>query len=187
MSRKILSSEGGFTLLAALFILMIMGIMLGMIGETWSMVLRRDREEELLFRGKQIKDAIARFNSVAGHPATALADLRYLYEADPRFLERRRYLRRNYQDPVTGKEWNLIKDPAKGIIGVASPSDQQPLKKANFPEEFKEFAGKDKTYKDWQFVYLPPGAVRPVGAAGTVTTRIPGTAGVTTGSGSARR
>ena len=35
-----------------------MGIMLGMMGETWSMIMRRDREEELLFRGKQIKDAI---------------------------------------------------------------------------------------------------------------------------------
>ena len=42
--------------------MVIMGIMLGMMGETWSMIMRRDREEELLFRGKQIKDAIKRFN-----------------------------------------------------------------------------------------------------------------------------
>ena len=64
MNRKLLSSEKGFTFLAALFIMMIMGIMLGMMGETWSMIMRRDREEELLFRGKQIKDAIKRFNDV---------------------------------------------------------------------------------------------------------------------------
>jgi len=149
--------------MAAIFILMIMGIMLGMMGESWSLIMRRDREEELLFRGKQIKDAIARFNTVAGQPVTSLADLRYLYEADPRFLERRRYLRKNYLDPITGKEWNFIKDPAKGITGVASSSDREPLKKANFPEEFKAFEGKDK-YSKWQFVYLP------VAAAGTTTT-----------------
>ena len=55
------------------------------------------------------------------------------YEADPRSLERKRYLRKNYLDPITGKEWQLIKDPAKGIIGVASSSEQEPLKKSNFP------------------------------------------------------
>lgn len=168
MKRNPLSSEKGFTLLAALFLLMIMGIMLGMIGETWSMIMRRDREEELLFRGKQIKDAIRRYNEVSGQPVTSLADLRSLYEGDPRFLERRRYLRRNYLDPITGKEWNFIKNPARGIVGVVSSSDLKPLKKANFPEEFKEFEGKDK-YSTWQFLYLPQGGAQPVGAAGTTS------------------
>jgi type II secretory pathway pseudopilin PulG len=155
MNRELLRSESGFTYLAALFILVIMGIMLGMMGETWSMIMRRDREEELLFRGKQIKDAIKRFNENPNHPATSLGDLRFLYEADPRFLERRRYLRKNYLDPVTGKEWQLIKDPAKGIVGVASSSEQEPLKKSNFTLEFKDFEGKTK-YRDWQFVNRPP-------------------------------
>jgi len=154
--------------------------MLGMIGETWSMIMRRDREEELLFRGKQITDAIARFNNPDNKnpqgtvSVTALGDLRFLYEADPRFLERRRYLRKNYLDPITGKEWQLIKDPAKGIVGVVSSSEQEPLKKANFPTEpeyFKSFEGKTK-YKDWQFVNRPlqqggvPGRLPGGGAAG---------------------
>ena len=65
------------------------------------------------------------------------------------------YLRKNYLDPITGKEWQLIKDPAKGITGVVSSSEQEPLKKANFPEEFKEFEGKTK-YMEWQFVNRPP-------------------------------
>ena len=161
MSRKPLFSEKGFTLLAVLFIVMIMGIMLGMMGETWSMIMRRDREEELLFRGKQIKDAINRFATAAGPTGAAtttvtpLGDLRFLYEADPRFLERRRYLRKNYLDPITGKEWQVIKDPIKGITGVVSSSEQEPLKQANFPEEFKDFE-KKKKYKEWQFVNRPP-------------------------------
>jgi type II secretory pathway pseudopilin PulG len=142
-----------------------MGIMLGMMGETWSMIMRRDREEELLFRGKQIKDAIKRFNNVKDHPAVSLADLKYLYEGDPRFLERRRYLRKNYLDPITGKEWQLMRGSSKpggpiGINGVASSSEQEPLKQSNFPLEFKDFEGKKK-YKEWQFVdrLQPPGGV----------------------------
>lgn len=170
MNREILSSEKGFTLVAALFILMIMGIMLGMMGETWSIIMRRDREEELLFRGKQIKTAILRFNENKGPggagSVTSLADLKFLYEADPRYLERRRYLRKNYLDPITGKEWQLIKDPVKGITGVFSSSEQEPLQMTNFTEEFKDFEGKTK-YREWQFVNRPPGAIRPsAGAAG---------------------
>ncbi len=179
MKRELLSSERGFTLLVALFIVMVMGIMLGMMGESWSMIMRRDREEELLFRGKQIKDAIVRYNSVPGQSVTAVADLRSLYEADPRFLERRRYLRKNYLDPITGKEWNVLKDPIKGITGVVSSSDQEPLKKSNFPEEFKDFDGKDK-YSKWQFVNLPTGAARPAGSAVTTLPTTP-TNGLTSG------
>ena len=172
MKRELLSSEKGFTLLIALLIVMIMGIMLGMMGESWSMIMRRDREEELLFRGKQIRDAIVRYTTVPGQSVTAVADLRSLYEADPRFLERKRYLRKNYLDPITGKEWKLIKDPGKGISGVMSSSDQEPLKKVNFPEEFKEYAGKDK-YSKWQIVTPPTGALRSTGAAATTPPTTP--------------
>jgi type II secretory pathway pseudopilin PulG len=173
-------------LIAVLFIVMIMGIMLGMMGETWSMIMRRDREEELLFRGKQIKDAIKRYNDPenkgpnATSPSMPLGDLRSLYEGDPRYLERRRYLRKNYLDPITGKEWVPLKNTVKGIIGVVSTSEQEPLKQANFPEEFKEFEGKKK-YKEWQFVDKPPqvaGQVPRQGGGG-----LPG--GGTTGTGSA--
>jgi type II secretory pathway pseudopilin PulG len=185
MSRKLLSSEKGFTLIAVLFIVMIMGIMLGMMGETWSMIMRRDREEELLFRGKQIKDAIKRYNDPenkgpnATSPSMPLGDLRSLYEGDPRYLERRRYLRKNYLDPITGKEWQVIKDPIKGITGVVSSSEQEPLKQANFSEEFKDFEKKDK-YNKWQFVNKPP---QPVGQGirTTTVTGLPGSG--TTGGG----
>jgi type II secretory pathway pseudopilin PulG len=186
MSRKLLSSEKGFTLIAVLFIVMIMGIMLGMMGETWSMIMRRDREEELLFRGKQIKDAIKRYNDPenkgpnATSPSMPLGDLRSLYEGDPRYLERRRYLRKNYLDPITGKEWQVIKDPIKGITGVVSSSEQEPLKQANFSEEFKDFEKKDK-YNKWQFVNRPP---QVAGQANRpAVSGLPG--GGTTGTGSA--
>lgn len=150
---RLLSSEKGFTLLAAVFAVMIMGIMLGMIGETWSMIMRREREEELLFRGEQIMAAIKRYNDPkrGALPPGGLKGLEVLYEGDDRLASRSRLLRKKWNDPVSGKEWNLIKDPVKGLIGVVSPSDQKPLQKANFPQRFKEFEGKDKKYSDWKF------------------------------------
>ncbi len=153
MKRTLLSSDKGFTLLAALFILMIMGIMLGKIGESWSMIMRQDREEELLFRGKQIRTAIERFNNNDAKFGKGIGGVKGLDSLmkDYRTLETHRYLRKEWKDPITGKEWQFIKDPAKGITGVVSTSDQEPLKKANFPTEFKDFEGKDK-YSKWQFV-----------------------------------
>lgn len=143
----------GFTYLATLTIVMVMGIMLGVIGQSWKTVMQREREEELIFRGQQIKDAIGRwYKPRAGqHAATPLRDLKDLLE-DPRSVSTTRYLRRMYLDPMTGKEWKVIGDPAKGIIGVASTSDAKPFKTGGFPDDLADLANKQK-YSDWLFVY----------------------------------
>ncbi|GAM10518.1 hypothetical protein OR1_02807 [Geobacter sp. OR-1] len=149
---------GGFTYLAALFMIMIMGIMLGMVGQSWSALMKREREEELFFRGSQIKDAITSWYTPRSgqHAATPLRELKDLLK-DPRSLTTIRYLRQIYTDPVTGKEWEVISGPVKGkpfvgVIGVKSKSDAAPLKQAGFPEEYITFEGKTK-YSEWEFVY----------------------------------
>jgi type II secretory pathway pseudopilin PulG len=163
MAANPLKSSDGFTYLMALVIVVIMGIMLGGIGQSWQRVMKREREEELLFRGSQIRDAIARWNKPrpGQHVATPLKDMQHLL-SDPRSLSNVRYLRRLYTDPVTGKEWVLITNPVKGIIGVASSSEEAPLKQANFPDELKDFEGKTK-YSDWLFVYGPQPPPQPSG------------------------
>ena len=57
-------------------------------------------------------------------------------------------------DPVTGKEWALVKDAAQTIVGVASTSEAEPLKQGNFPFDLDpaDFEAKKK-YSDWQFIY----------------------------------
>lgn len=139
----------------------IMGIMLGAVGQSWRTVMKREREEELFFRAGQIREAIIRWNNPkrAGvqHYKTPLRDLKDLLK-DPRSMAKVRYLRRLYTDPITGKEWKVIQDPGGvlGIIGVASTSDEEPLRKGGFPEEYAEFEGKTK-YSEWEFVYKPLG------------------------------
>ena len=136
MKLSILSSKGGFTYIAVLFIIVVMGIMLGKMGDSWSLIMKREREEELLWRGMQYARAIARWNSPKNHVRTPLKDLKDLLK-DPRSLANVRYLPRLYDDPVTGKEWVPVSDPAWGIIGVKSASNDVPLRTAGFENKFR--------------------------------------------------
>jgi type II secretory pathway pseudopilin PulG len=146
-------AAAGFTYIGALVIVTVMGIMLGIVGQSWQTIMKREREEELIWRGMQYLNAIEKwYKPAAGqHVSTPLQDLKHLVK-DPRSLSTVRYLRRLYPDPVTDKEWQVIKDPNRGIVGVASTSEAKPLKRGNFPEALKEFEGKSK-YSEWQFVY----------------------------------
>lgn len=158
-----LKSESGFTYIAAIVMVTIMGVMLGAVGQTWSTIMKRERETELMFRGTQIVRAIERYqnsdrpantqqNQQQNAPVRKLNELRDLWEPDTRFARKVRYLRKEYLDPMTNEEFDVIKDPAKGIVGVKSKSEDEPLKQANFPLEFLEFEGKKK-YSEWEFIY----------------------------------
>lgn len=148
------SSDKGFIYLALLLALMVMGIMLGRTGTVWKQVMQREREEELLFRGAQIQDAIRHWHKPQGsgeHIATPLNNLQDLLK-DPRRSGTVRYLRRLYQDPISNGDWNLIRDPSRGIVGVASPSKELVIKQDNFPEQLQDLAHKTR-YEEWQFMY----------------------------------
>jgi len=152
---KKLLKNNGFALLAALMIVIIMGISLGAVGLSWRTIMQREREEELLFRGSQIRDAITRWYALKSveQAAMPLRDLKDLLK-DPRTPQTVRYLRRLYNDPMTNKEWELISDPSKGIQGVASASQEKPLKTAGFPDDLQGFNGMTR-YSDWRFIYTP--------------------------------
>lgn len=174
MAGRIVTSNRGFTYIAALMIIIIMGIMLGAAGQSWRTIMQREREEELIFRGQQFKAALERWHKqLPGKPPPRpLNELKDLLK-DPNSLEKVRYLRRLYLDPITGKEWNVVKDPVKGVVAVFSSSEEEPLKKANFPKGLETFEGKTK-YSDWQFG-LPGSPVKP-GTLGTPSTSgVPGT------------
>ena len=172
MARRIATSDRGFTYIAVLVMIIIMGIMLGVTGQSWQTIMQREREEELLFRGQQIKAAIEFWHGqrpgkplAARSPHGPLNDLKDLLK-DPSSLQTVRYLRRLYTDPITGKEWNVTKDPVRGIVGVFSSSDDTPLKQANFPRGLEDFEGKTK-YSDWKFGLKQAGTPGTPGAPGT--------------------
>jgi type II secretory pathway pseudopilin PulG len=183
MSANRLTSAAGFTLIAAMVAVTIIGIMLGATGQSWTMFMKREREEELLFRGMQYRDAIIRWNNGGKIPSTLpgaiqpvlqnkkpLMDLKDLLQ-DPGSAGTVKYLRQLYKDPITGKDFVPIPDANKNIIGVASSSEDKPLKTSNFPEELKVFLADKKKYSEWQFVYgtQPAAAPGSIGLPGTNT------------------
>ncbi len=125
-----------------LIAILVMGVATMGVAELWSAQVKREKEEELLFRLTQFRQAILRYrNAHNGYPR----ELKDLLEDRSRFTTVR-YLRRIYKDPFTGKDdWTLTKvvDRAgvvSGISDVKSRAEGKPL---------KSIPGKRDTYKDW--------------------------------------
>jgi type II secretory pathway pseudopilin PulG len=123
-------NSAGFAYIALLVAIIIIGISLGAAGKYWRNVMLREREEELIFRGEQYRKAIDAYYSYGKAFPPSIDDLL----KDPRSAAGRRHLRQQYKDPITGEDFEAIKDPGtRRIIGVRSTSDKEPLKQANFP------------------------------------------------------
>lgn len=145
----------GFTYLGLLFILTIMGITLALAGTLWSFNQKREKEAQLLFVGNQFQHAIGMYyektpGMIKRYPQT----LEQLLE-DNRYVSLRRYLRRVYNDPITGQsDWGVVTAPDGGIMGVYSKSNLNVIKTGNFKFENVGLQQKNK-YSDWKFIYQP--------------------------------
>ncbi|WP_236025757.1 type II secretion system protein [Geomonas azotofigens] len=198
MSR-VLRSNGGFTYIGALVMAVIVGIMASRAAVVWSTAMKREREEELISRGTQIRNALRKWYKVkvvdgklvssqspSNGPAvapTAVAgppEIKSLLQ-DPNTPAKLRYLRPYcLVDPITGKEWDEIRKDGK-LIGVKSKSEQVPVKQGNFPFDLPpaDFE-KKKKYSEWEFVYdrIPPvtatgGAIQGLKTSGSPTPTSP--------------
>jgi type II secretory pathway pseudopilin PulG len=147
-------AAAGFTYIGLLIGIAVIGGALAAVGQVWSMESRRDKEAELLYRGDTIRMAIAAYVYGPGGSGQYPQELQDLVQ-DQRTPQVTRYLRRVYEDPITGMaDWTLIRSPSGGIMGVASSSQAQPLKVQGFNSADETF--KDATcYCDWQFIYVP--------------------------------
>lgn len=142
------NSQRGFTYAAVLAALVIVGIATEIAYLSTARMAQADREAELLFRGLAYRRAIEHFYRAHGSYPRALEDLL----EDPRSPSGR-HIRALYGDPVTGGgEWTLIPASDGGIGGVASRSNEKPLKTANFPLALETFADAG-AYSGWVFEF----------------------------------
>lgn len=155
--------EQGFTFVALLIFIAIMGVGLAATSEVWHTAAKRDREKELLFVGNQFRNAIMMYyNNGLGRGGRYPMSLDDLLK-DPRYPATKRYLRKIYLDPETNSaKWEFIKGPNGEILGVHSTSEDEPIKKSNFNLADQDFEGKTK-YSEW--VFMIPGKYFPVAAA----------------------
>ncbi|MBI3621701.1 MAG: type II secretion system protein [Nitrospirae bacterium] len=149
--------QAGYTYLFVMFVVVMLGISSSVAAQQWKTEIRREREAELLFRGDQIRQAIALYYLTARAGFNAYPRSLNELVKDPNTSATRRYLRKLYKDPITGKEFELVKE-GDYIKGVRSASTAAPVKRGNFPKEYEEFAEKS-SYREWVFEYKPQGSV----------------------------
>ncbi|MCZ6777981.1 MAG: hypothetical protein O7F16_03340 [Acidobacteria bacterium] len=93
-------ADSGHLLIGLMVAVTIMTIMVTMAAEKWSVILRRDREEELVFRGKQYAQALAEYQKEHGALPN---EFEMLLKKGPR---NHRYIRKLFRDPFTKNgEW----------------------------------------------------------------------------------
>lgn len=146
-SERAAARPAGFTYIGLLLMVAVAGVAASVVCELWSIAARRDKEQELLFIGHQFRRALVQYVANGTTSPRSLEDLL----KDPRMPDVRRYLRKVFRDPITGRaEWGLVKGPGDSIIGVRSLSDEEPIKQANFVLADRAFEGKKK-YSEWVF------------------------------------
>lgn len=102
------SSAAGYNLVMLMVLVTLLNIAVAVSLPAWSAVIRRDKEEELIFRGLQYAEAIRVFKIRFTRDPVRLEEL---FEVKPRAI------RRLWKDPMTDKaDWRLI--PAQGPPGL---------------------------------------------------------------------
>jgi type II secretory pathway pseudopilin PulG len=110
----------GYTLVAVVIGMLILSIVIAAVGPALGNIGKRDREQELLFRGKQYARAIGLFQRRYGrYPNT----LKELYENNPRTI------RQLWKDPMCNcSDWYLLiwNTPDALPQGGGAPAPRQP-------------------------------------------------------------
>lgn len=153
LSRKV-HNERGVTYLMLMFAIVLIGVATSAAAKQWKVMVTRELEVDLLAKGIEIQQALALYSATmkAGrvipgeiYPQT-LADL----TRPPK-----PFLRKVYLDPITHGEWEYLRAPTGGIMGIRSKSKAEPFRKREFPMAVRHFDGR-KSYHDWVFQYPNP-------------------------------
>lgn len=149
-------NERGVTYLMLMIAIVLIGIVMSVAAKQWKMMVQRELEADLLARGMEIQQALALYSTTmkAGrvmpgevYPQT-LADLTRLPKP---------FLRKVYLDPMGHGEWDYVRSPTGGIMGVRSRSKAKPIRQHEFPPAVSHFEGRTR-YDEWIFQHPNPSA-----------------------------
>lgn len=136
------SGEAGVLYLALLFSVVLIGIVTAVAVPLWRTVVQREKEAELLFRLGEFDKAIAAYQATHKRLPQKLEDLL----EDKTQLATRRYLRRIYPDPMTGKaDWVLEYQ----VDRTGTPSGIKDVHSRSEAIGFKRIRGKGERHRDW--------------------------------------
>ena len=160
-------NEQGVTYLMLMFVIVLIGIATTAAAKQWKAIVQRELEADLLAKGIEIQNALALYSATIKvgrvmpgevYPQT-LADLTKLPKP---------FLRKVYLDPMVHGEWEYLRAPTGGIMGVRSKSLAKPFRQREFPPAVRHFEGRT-SYRDWIFQHPNPssGSIVPGGTAPT--------------------
>ena len=149
-----LRDERGVTYLMLMFAIVLIGIATTAAAKQWKVMVQRELEADLLSKGIEIQNALALYSATmkAGRVMSgevyppSLADLTRLPKP---------FLRKAYSDPMAHGEWEYLRAPTGGIMGVRSRSRATPFRKHDFPQAVRHFEGR-ASYHEWIFQYPNP-------------------------------
>lgn len=150
-------NERGVTYLMLMFAIVIIGIATTAAAKQWKVIVQRELEADLLAKGIEIQNALAFYS------ATVKAGRVMPEEVYPQTLAEltrlpKPFLRKVYLDPMGHGDWEYLRAPTGGIMGVRSKSHAKPFRQHDFPLAVRHFDGR-ATYHDWVFQYPSPSSV----------------------------
>jgi type II secretory pathway pseudopilin PulG len=162
----------GATYLALMFLIVLMAIGMTAAAKQWKTVVQREQEADLLWRGIEIQTAIQVYSNTKKQGRVMPGEI-YPQTLEDLTKPPKPSLRKAYKDPITGGDWQYIRDQATGgIRGVRSASTLAPIKQHEFPAAVAHFEGFE-AYNQWVFQY--PSLSTPQTQQGVPGQQIPGT------------
>lgn len=144
-----IANTRGVTYLALMFSIVLIGISASATARQWTVMIQREKEADLVAKGIEIQNALSVYSATM---KLARVTNMEVYPQSLAELTRgpKPYLRRVYQDPMSGADWEYLRAPTGGIMGVRSKSNIKPIKERDFPLAVRHFEGR-KSYRDWMF------------------------------------
>jgi hypothetical protein len=149
-----LYNDKGVTYLFLMFAIVVIGLSTTAAAKQWKVMVQRELEADLLAKGIEIQNALMLYS------ATRQAGRVMLGEVYPQSLAEltrlpKPFLRKVYTDPMSHGDWEYVRSPTGGIMGVRSKSRAKPLKKQDFPPDVRHLAGR-ASYYEWVFQHPNP-------------------------------
>jgi len=91
--------QAGYAMVALLVAMSIMAVMMTVAMPVWKHNIQREKEEELVFRGKQYMHAIELYGRKFANTQPPSVDA----------LVEQRFLRKKFKDPITGQDFDLVR------------------------------------------------------------------------------
>jgi type II secretory pathway pseudopilin PulG len=107
--------ETGYAMAALLVAIGLMAVFMSAALPTWRQAARREKEAELLWRGRQYDRAVQLFRRRYGAPGPPSIEA----------LVEGRFLRKKYLDPITGRDFELRSVTAMGTVPAEEDADPQ--------------------------------------------------------------